>query len=79
MAMGERKAGRPLAFILGTNEIASAVAVHMHRAGWAHILSNDPFPPVIRRQMGYYDVLFGVRIKLAERAAVVVPGPLVLH
>jgi hypothetical protein len=44
MAMEERKAGRPLAFILGTNEIASAIAVHMHRAGWACVLSNDPFP-----------------------------------
>jgi xanthine dehydrogenase accessory factor len=60
--MGERKARRPLAFILGTNEIASAVAVHMHRAGWACVVSNDPFPPVIRRRMAFHDVLFGDRI-----------------
>lgn len=59
MIAGERKGRRPLAIILGTNEIASAIAVHLHRAGWACILSNDPFPPVIRRRMAFHDVLFG--------------------
>jgi hypothetical protein len=47
------------AVILGTNEIASAVAVYMHRAGWCTLLSHDPFPPVIRRRMSFHDVLFG--------------------
>ncbi len=66
------KRKRPLAVVLGTNEIASAVAVHMHRLGWAVVLSHDPFPPVIRRQMAFYDCLFGDRVALdsveAERA-----------
>jgi len=47
------------AVILGTNEIASAVAVYMHRAGWCTLLSHDPFPPVIRRRMSFHDALFG--------------------
>ena len=47
------------AVILGTNEIASAVAVYMHRAGWCTLLSHDPFPPVIRRRMAFHDALFG--------------------
>ncbi len=47
------------AVILGTNEIASAVAVYMHRAGWCALLSHDPFPPVIRRRMAFHDALFG--------------------
>jgi xanthine dehydrogenase accessory factor len=51
----------PLAVILGTNEIASAVAVHLRRAGWHVILSYDPFPPVLRRGMAFHDVLFGDR------------------
>ncbi|WP_051079632.1 xanthine dehydrogenase [Methylosinus sp. LW4] len=63
---------RPLAVILGTNEIASAVAVHMNRIGWACVLSHDAFPPVIRRQMAFHDCLYGERITLdgveAERA-----------
>jgi hypothetical protein len=46
------------AVILGTNEIASAVAVYMHRAGWCTLLSHDPFPPVIRRRMAFHDALF---------------------
>lgn len=55
---------RPLVVILGTNEIASAVAVHMHRIGWAVVASHDSFPPVIRRQMSFHDSLFGERITL---------------
>jgi hypothetical protein len=55
---------RPLVVILGTNEIASAVAVHMHRLGWAVVLSHDSFPPVIRRQMAFHDCLYGERVTL---------------
>ncbi|WP_251133940.1 xanthine dehydrogenase [Rhodomicrobium sp. Az07] len=47
------------AVILGTNEIASAIAVDLHRAGWSAVLSHDPHPPVIRRQMAFHDALFG--------------------
>ena len=49
----------PPAFVLGTNEIASAVAVYLHKAGWPVILSHDPHPPVIRRGMAFHDCLFG--------------------
>lgn len=48
----------PLAVILGTNEIASAVAVHLHRRGYNVVLSHDPVPPVIRRKMAFHDALF---------------------
>lgn len=50
-----------LSVILGTNEIASAVAVHLRRGGLDVVLSHDPFPPVIRRGMAFHDVLFGDR------------------
>lgn len=50
---------RPLAAILGTNEIASAVAVHLHRAGHAAVLADDPQRPVIRRAMAFHDSLYG--------------------
>jgi xanthine dehydrogenase accessory factor len=48
----------PFAVILGTNEIASAVAVHLHRGGYGVVLSHDPLPPVIRRKMAFHDALF---------------------
>ena len=51
----------PLVVVLGTNEIASAVAVHLRGAGHGVILSHDPFPPVIRRAMAFHDTLFGDR------------------
>lgn len=53
-----RRPSYPFAVILGTNEIASAVAVHLHRAGGFVILSHDPLPPVIRRKMAFHDTLF---------------------
>jgi hypothetical protein len=52
------------AVVLGTNEIASAVAVYMHRAGWRTALSHDPFPPVIRRRMAFHDALFEERAEV---------------
>lgn len=48
----------PFAVILGTNEIASAVAVHLFWAGHGVVLSHDPMPPVIRRRMAFHDALF---------------------
>lgn len=47
-----------LAVVLGTNEIASAVAVKLRKAHFGVILSHDPNPPVIRRGMAFYDALF---------------------
>ncbi|NVO15175.1 MAG: xanthine dehydrogenase [Rhodoplanes sp.] len=49
---------RPLAVVLGTNEIASAVAVLLTRAGQAVVLAHDPNPPVIRRAMAFHDALY---------------------
>ncbi|MGJ0506128.1 MAG: xanthine dehydrogenase [Methylocystis sp.] len=61
---GTRIGRRPAALILGLNEIASATAVALHRAGYACLMSHDPFPPVIRRGMAYHDALFGEEIVL---------------
>ncbi len=46
------------AIVLGTNEIASAIGVHLHRAGYCVVLSHDPDPPVMRRKMAFHDALF---------------------
>jgi len=63
----------PFAVILGTNEVASAVAVQLHRAGFSVVLSHDPMPPVIRRKMAFHDALFDDLVTLdgvgAQRAA----------
>jgi hypothetical protein len=48
-----------LAIVLGTNEIASAVAVFLRKGGWSVVLSYDPAPPVMRRGMAFHDALFG--------------------
>ncbi|CCD99069.1 conserved hypothetical protein [Bradyrhizobium sp. STM 3809] len=59
------------AVVLGTNDVASAIAVHLHRAGFCVVLSHDPNPPVMRRKMAFHDALFGdpVRVEnvLGER------------
>lgn len=51
----------PIAAIMGTGEIASAVAVSLVRLGYAVIMSHDPFPPVMRRAMAFHDALFDDR------------------
>ncbi len=69
---GPHSSPSPFAVILGTNEIASAVAVALHRSGYFTVLSHDPFPPVIRRKMAFHDALFDDQIVLdgltAQRA-----------
>jgi len=49
---------RLFAVILGTNEIASAIGVHLARVDYCVALSHDPDPPVIRRRMAFHDALF---------------------
>lgn len=61
-----------LAVVMGTNEIASAVAVALTRSGYGVAMSHDPLPPVIRRGMAFYDALYGDPCEIggigAERA-----------
>lgn len=58
MASGTDQHNRLFAMILGTNEIASAIAVQLARGGTCVVLSYDPDPPVIRRRMAFHDALF---------------------
>ncbi len=55
---------RPLAVVLGTNEVASAIAVFLHRSGHAVVLAHDPLPPVLCRGMAFHDALYGDRASL---------------
>ena len=57
---------RSRAVILGTNEIASAIAVYLNRMGWRVVLSHDPIPPVIRRGMAFHDALYGDPVSLDD-------------
>ena len=52
------------AVILGTNEIASAIAVHLTRQHMRVVMSHDAMPPVIRRGMAFHDALYGDMIGL---------------
>lgn len=69
---GRTRGRRAFATILGTNEIASAVAVELHRGGYNVVLSHDPMPPVIRRKMAFHDALYEDDVSVdgvkAERA-----------
>lgn len=64
----------PVAVVLGTNEIASAIAVHLHRAGRAVVLSHDPAPPVLRRGMAFHDALWGDPAPVDGLDAIAVDG-----
>jgi hypothetical protein len=70
---------RRSAVILGTNEIASAVAVALRRNDYDVILSHDPSPPVIRRKMAFHDALFGDPVVLSGIGAERVDSGIVLR
>ena len=57
--MSKPLARNKLAVVMGVNEIASAVALWLHRAGYRAILTHDPDGVVIRRRMAFHDALFG--------------------
>ncbi len=67
---------RHIAVVLGTNEIASAIAVFLHRAQCGVVLSHDPLPPVIRRRMAFHDALFDEPVEVDGIEAVRVDGTL---
>jgi hypothetical protein len=52
-------ASRPLAIVLGANDVASAMAVGLHKAGWAVVVADRPDAPTTRRGMAFHDALFG--------------------
>ncbi|MHC4046168.1 xanthine dehydrogenase [Bradyrhizobium xenonodulans] len=58
MSLETDRQDRLFVIILGTNEIASAIAVHLARGGTCVVLSHDPDPPVMRRRMAFHDALF---------------------
>lgn len=62
---GRLRSAYRFAVILGTNDIASAVAVQLRRSGYGVVLSHDPLPPVIRRKMAFHDALFDDAVSLA--------------
>lgn len=47
----------PVAVVLGTNDVASAVACALFQAGYGVVLSRDPAQPVLRRTMAFDDAL----------------------
>lgn len=47
----------PIAVVLGTNDVASAVGRALFLAGYGVVLSRDPAQPVLRRTMAYDDAL----------------------
>jgi hypothetical protein len=56
-----RSALSPLATILGTNEIASAAAIHPRCIRRSVVLCHDPLLPVIRYAMAFHDAPFDER------------------
>ncbi len=48
-----------LVVVLGTNEIASAVAVLLRQSQFDVVMSHGAYPPVIRRAMSFHDALYG--------------------
>ncbi len=64
------EAGRPVACVLGTGDIASAIARSLFLAGWSVVLLRDTAVPVLRRGMSFDDALEDGTAELDGVAAV---------
>ena len=51
--MTNRRTERPVAIVLGCNDVGSAVACALHGAGWSVVLVDDADPPWHRRGMAF--------------------------
>jgi hypothetical protein len=70
------QAKRPLAIVLGLNEIASATAVRLHNEGYAVVMAHDPVCPVIRRGLTFVDALYEGKATLGGVTALSVDSTL---
>lgn len=70
---------RKTAVILGTNEIASAIAAELVPCSYDVVMSHDPIPPVIRRKMAFHDALFGDPVTLNGVSAMRVDDAITLR
>jgi xanthine dehydrogenase accessory factor len=68
--------GRPLALIKGAGDLASGVALRLHRAGFAVVMTEITHPTVVRRTVAFAEAVFeghaaveGVDGVLADDAA----------
>jgi biotin carboxyl carrier protein len=66
---GRQDKPKPFAVILGSNDIASAVAVYLSRRGYDVVLSHDASAPVLRRKMAFHDALFDEQVTLGGMTA----------
>jgi xanthine dehydrogenase accessory factor len=51
--MTNRRTERPVAIVLGCNDVGSAVACALHASGWSVVLVDDADPPWHRRGMAF--------------------------
>ena len=72
---GSRRS-RPIAVILGLDEIASAIGVRIHEAGYSVVMSHDTARPVIRRGMAFFDALYDDPIVLGGLPGIAVHNTL---
>jgi xanthine dehydrogenase accessory factor len=61
---------RPAAIVIGADDVGSAVAVMLDRAGYATILSDEVDPPWARRGMAFTDAWYVGNASLADTTAV---------
>ncbi len=61
---------RPTAVVIGSGEVGSAIAVVLHRAGWAVVLCDEVDPAWLRRGMTFTNAWYIGNADLADEAAV---------
>ncbi len=60
---------RPVIMVLGCGDLGSAIALHLHRTGFAVVLIDDADPPWARRGMAFTDAWYVGNAELEGEAA----------
>jgi xanthine dehydrogenase accessory factor len=52
---------RPVALVKGAGDLASGVALRLHRAGFAVVMTEIPFPTAVRRTVSFAEAIYDGR------------------
>ncbi|MCL5942498.1 MAG: selenium-dependent molybdenum cofactor biosynthesis protein YqeB [Actinobacteria bacterium] len=66
--------GEPLALIRGAGDLASGVALRLHRAGFGVVMTEIPQPAVVRRTVAFAEAVYEGRTEVEGLEGILVQG-----
>jgi xanthine dehydrogenase accessory factor len=67
-------AGRPVALVKGAGDLATGVALRLHRAGFAVVMTEIPQPTAVRRTVAFAEAVYEGRVQVEGVDGVMTAG-----